>query len=195
MNVHRPRQGGKLCAMTDNITKNQYDELSRQIVQLYEYMERIKSEIAAVKHPNAPVDHFNKAADQLAAIVQATEDATNTIMEATEATSGIAEVLKDKIRIDEVDDELDHIIENSNKVFEACTFQDITGQRISKIVKTMNLLEGTLSSLVVIIGKDSIAALPVQAEEKLKDGDVVMDGPALEGEESVSQADIDALFD
>lgn len=181
--------------MTEDITHAQYEELSRQIVQLYEYMERIKSEIATVKHPNAPVDHFNKAADQLDAIVNATEDATNTIMEATEATSNIAEGLKDKIRIAEVEEELNHIVENSNKVFEACTFQDITGQRISKIVKTMNLLEGTLSSLVVIIGKDSIAALPVKEEAKPDDGEVSMDGPALEGEESVSQADIDALFD
>ncbi len=181
--------------MTDNINKAQYDELSRQIVQLYEYMERIKSEVAAVKHPNAPIDHFNKAADQLNAIVEATENATNTIMEATEATSSIAESLKDRIRIAEVSDDLDKIIENSNHVFEACTFQDITGQRIGKIVKTMNLLEGTLSSLVVIIGKDSIAALPVSVADKPKDGEVSMDGPALDGEESVSQADIDAMFD
>lgn len=36
--------------MTD-ITHKQYEELSRQIVQLYDYMERIKEEIATVKHP------------------------------------------------------------------------------------------------------------------------------------------------
>lgn len=180
--------------MTDDITHAQYAELSRQIVQLYEYMERIKTEIAAVKHPNAPVDHFNKAADQLDAIVQATEEATNTIMEATERNQVIVDGLKEKLRVPEITEDLDKITENSNHVYEACTFQDITGQRISKIVKTMNLLEGTLSSLVVIIGKDSIAALPVK-EEKSEDGEIAMDGPALDGDESVSQADIDALFD
>ncbi|MBL4615262.1 MAG: protein phosphatase CheZ [Magnetovibrio sp.] len=173
----------------------QYDELSRQIVQLYEYMERIKSEIATVKHPNAPVDHFNKVADQLNAIVQATEDATNTIMEAAEESTNLVQSLKERILIDEVTVDFDKIIANSNRIFEACTFQDITGQRISKIVKTMNLLEGTLSSLVVIIGKDSIAALPVAKVDKTEDGEVAMEGPALEGEESVSQADIDAMFD
>ncbi|MEG3619273.1 protein phosphatase CheZ [Magnetovibrio sp. PR-2] len=181
--------------MSDNITKGQYVELSRQIVQLYEYMERIKAEIAAVKHPNASVDHFNKAADQLDAIVQATEEATNTIMEATESTSELVEGLRKKVAQEDLGDDFDHIIENSNKVFEACTFQDITGQRISKIVKTMNLLEGTLSSLVVIIGKDSIAALPVAEVKAEESGGVVMDGPALEGDTTVSQADIDALFD
>lgn len=181
--------------MTDAITKAQYEELSRQIVQLYEYMERIKAEIAAVKHPNAPVDHFNKAADQLDAIVQATEDATNAIMEATEDTSAIADGLRGKTEDADILQDLDKIATNANTVFEACTFQDITGQRISKIVKTMNLLEGTLSSLVVIIGKDSIAALPVAQPEEVPAGEVRMDGPALEGEETVSQADIDALFD
>jgi chemotaxis protein CheZ len=180
--------------MTDQIHTKQYEELSRQIVQLYAYMERIKTEIAAVKHPNAPVDHFNKVADQLHAIVQATEEATNTIMAATEATSAIAESLRGEVSAEEKAKQLDKISFHANRVFEACTFQDITGQRISKIITTMNLLEGTLSSLVVIIGKDSIAALPVKTE-KPKDGEVPMDGPALEGEESVSQADIDALFD
>ena len=180
--------------MTEDISHKQYEELSRQVVQLYEYMERIKGELAAVKHPNAQVDHFNKAADQLDAIVQATEDATNTIMEMTEANQAIVRALKDKLRVDEITEDLDKVLENSNHVYEACTFQDITGQRISKIVKTMNLLEGTLSSLVVIIGKDSIAALPVK-EETHEEGEIPMDGPALDGEESVSQADIDALFD
>lgn len=179
----------------NNISHGQYAELSRQIVQLYEYMERIKSEIATVAHPNAPVDHFNKVADQLNAIVQATEDATNTIMGVTEDTSNIVESLKKRVGADDMVQDLDKILANGNQVFEACTFQDITGQRISKIVKTMNLLEGTLSSLVVIIGKDSIAALPVAKADKPDDGEVAMDGPALESEESVSQADIDAMFD
>lgn len=181
--------------MTDTITAKQYEELSRQVVQLYEYMERIKEEIAAVKHPDAPVDHFNKVADQLNAIVQATEDATNSIMEATEETGAIAEEIKRLVDDEKVNERLDRIIANSNSVFEACTFQDITGQRISKIVTTMNLLEGTLSSLVVIIGKDGIAALPVKEEHVSNDGDAPLDGPALEGEESVSQDDIDAMFD
>ena len=180
--------------MTDRNTAYQYKELSRQVVQLYEYMERIKTEIASVKHPGAEEDHFHKVADQLNAIVKSTEVATNTIMEAAEASSVLAQELKGDISAEEKAKRLDQIVANSNKVFEACTFQDITGQRISKIVTTMNLLEGALSSLVVIIGKDSIAALPVH-KTKRKEGEVAMDGPALDGEESVSQADIDAMFD
>lgn len=177
-----------------HITDAQYRELSRQVVQLYDYMSRIKEQLAAVKHPGAPVDQFNKVADQLDAIVGATEDATNLIMEATEDTMTQASDVKAQVP-EELQPKLDKIVENSSHVFEACTFQDITGQRISKIVETMNLLEGTLNSLVVIIGKDSIAALPVHKEKEPKDGEAPMHGPALDGEESVSQADIDALFD
>lgn len=115
-------------------------------------------------------------------------------MEATEATVSIAQALKGDVDGTEKAERLDEIAAHANRVFEACTFQDITGQRISKIVTTMNLLEGTLSSLVVIIGKDGIAALPVQVSTP--DGDEPpMDGPALDGEESVSQNDIDAMFD
>ena len=177
-----------------HITDAQYRELSRQVVQLYDYMARIKEQLAAVKHPGAPVDQFNKVADQLDAIVGATEDATNTIMEATEDTMALAADIKSAVPED-LQPKLDKIVENSSHVFEACTFQDITGQRISKIVETMNLLEGTLNSLVVIIGKDSIAALPVRKETPDEPDGEIMHGPALDKEESVSQADIDALFD
>jgi len=181
--------------MEEEISKRQYHILSEKIVELYQYMQRIKSEIAAVKHPNSPVDHFNRVADQLNAIVQATENATNTIMGETESMTVIAGELKDKIRIDEVTERLDRLVDHSNRIFEACTFQDITGQRISKIVKTMNLLEGTLNSLVVIIGEDGIAALPITKFDAADESDdVPMDGPALDGE-GVSQADIDAMFD
>jgi chemotaxis regulatin CheY-phosphate phosphatase CheZ len=181
--------------MSEENTQRQYHVLSEKIVELYAFMQRIKSELAAVKHPNSPIDHFTSVADQLSAIVDATENATNTIMEETESMAGIAGELKEKIQIGEVTDRLDSLVDHSNKVFEACTFQDITGQRISKIVKTMNLLEGTLNSLVVIIGEEGIAALPVApVDNQDQDGDISMDGPALEGE-GVSQAEIDALFD
>jgi len=184
-----------VCSMTENITAKQYAALSRQVVQLYEYMERIKTEIASVKHPDVEDDHFHKVADQLNAIVKATEVATNSIMEAAEASSKIAEKLKGDISAAEKATCLDQIVANSNQVFEACTFQDITGQRISKIVTTMNLLEGALSSLVVIIGKEGIAALPVHRSKPSANGEAPLDGPALDGDERVSQADIDAMFD
>ena len=175
----------------------QFDALKAEVVRLFDAIQKIKSEIAAIKHPKSDFDHFNTVADQLQAIVGSTEMATNDIMEATEVIlSATAEAEADGTSEDARKAALQRITDSTNHIFESCSFHDITGQRISKIVKTMNLIEGTLNSLVVLVGEQGLAALPMEVR-KVDDTDVEgepLHGPAL-GSEGFSQADIDKLFD
>ncbi|KAF0115967.1 MAG: hypothetical protein FD149_1462 [Rhodospirillaceae bacterium] len=100
------------------------------------------------------------------------------------------------VRYPEVQGHYDHITNAINRIFKACAFQDITGQRISKIIKTMNLIEGTIASLIVIVGVNDVIPLPVSSDEPLRqDNGVGLYGPSAAGEGAVSQADIDKLFD
>lgn len=174
----------------------QYVILKKEVVHLFEHLQKIKKEVASIKHPHSKMDHFNTVADQLSAIVSATEDATETIMEAAEGVNKITGELREEIKYKGAVDTFDRITDKTNLIFEACSFQDITGQRISKIVKEMNLIEGTLNSLVVILGENGLEALPL--EEKVIDNgsgdDIDMHGPDLNGQ-GVSQDDIDKLFD
>ncbi|HEB79322.1 MAG TPA: hypothetical protein ENI79_02460 [Rhodospirillales bacterium] len=174
----------------------QYATLKVEVVRLFEHLQKIKKEVAAIKHPRSNIDCFSSVADQLNAIVKATEEATETIMESTEDVMGVVDDLKEEIKYEGASVHFDKITEKTNLVFEACSFQDITGQRISKIVKEMNLIEGALNSLVVIIGEEGLKALPLEGAgiHESEDGDVPMHGPQLEGE-GVSQEDIDKLFD
>ena len=175
----------------------QYDALKNEVIRLFEAVQKIKSEIASIKHPKSEMDHFDTVADQLQAIVDNTESATNEIMESTEGIlAGVrsAETASDN---DTLQTALGEVVMSTNRIFEACSFQDITGQRISKIIKTMNLIEGTLNSLVVIVGEQALAALPTDVVKEVESNDKEgepLHGPALEGE-GISQADIDKLFD
>jgi chemotaxis protein CheZ len=80
------------------------------------------------------------------------------------------------------------------RIFEACAFQDITGQRIAKVVNTLTFIEERLSSLQKVWG-DTIGDVPADAPvEAAKTGEaILLNGPALAGE-GINQSDVDALM-
>ena len=81
---------------------------------------------------------------------------------------------------------------NCSKIFEACAFQDLTGQRIGSVIQTLDLVDSHLESLLELLGPDFEE---VDDEEDDREGDdMLLNGPALEGE-GISQDDIDKLFD
>jgi chemotaxis regulatin CheY-phosphate phosphatase CheZ len=174
---------------------SQRKALEREIVGLFDNIQRIKRELASVKHPKADEDMLGSVADQLAAIADETTKAANEIMSATEAIDAVNQELMKQVKFGGARDYFVKIDKGIERIFEACSFHDITGQRLSRIVRTINRIEGTLNSLVVIVGKDSIAALPVETTTLSKmDGDIELAGPQL-AERGMSQNDIDKLFD
>jgi chemotaxis protein CheZ len=75
-------------------------------------------------------------------------------------------------------------------IYEASAFQDITGQRIAKIVGALQSMESNLASLVAAFG-------PLEDDEQAPapDGDAtLLNGPQLQKNAS-NQTDIDALFE
>ena len=80
-------------------------------------------------------------------------------------------------------------------IFEACSFQDITGQRISKVVETLQLIDERVSRFAkAISAKDSSdhsnEAERVRDERKQR---LLLNGPQLGGPET-SQSEVDAMF-
>ena len=165
------------------------DALRAQIVKLIEYIDRIKSELSAIKHPNAEDDHFHRVGDQLKAIVQATEAATHSIMDAAEQVQAFADdKLKDTPGHGEISNQI-------GRIFEACSFQDITGQRISNIVATMKLVETTIDSLARTVGAAESAQPGTKAGDVYKKDDgIALAGPQLNSG-GIAQDDIDKMFD
>ena len=77
--------------------QNGAEALKHELVALFQYIRRVRQEIAAILRP-ADGDHqFDGMADQLDAIVGATEEATDTIMEAMENNDEILARLREGI--------------------------------------------------------------------------------------------------
>ncbi|MDR3532162.1 MAG: hypothetical protein P4L90_16630 [Rhodopila sp.] len=79
---------------------------------------------------------------ELEAVVQATEAAANRIMEAAEAIGDwLREGTSDPAAMEAVNEKV-------NAIFEACTFQDVTGQRIRRAIQHLQQVESMLTDMV-----------------------------------------------
>ncbi|MEG3619999.1 protein phosphatase CheZ [Magnetovibrio sp. PR-2] len=167
--------------------------LRGQLHDLKGSIDKTKAEIAAIHKPGVEEDKFVTAAMELSAIVQATEEATNNILGAAEDIEDHVQGIRE--RIDDVKSH-DHLQAISNLVihiYENCNFQDITGQRTGKVVKTINYLEERILTMINIWGEEDFEGIELSDDVRSED-EKLLEGPQLEGS-GISQNDIDALFD
>ena len=90
---------------------------------------------------------------------------------------------------------INEIQNHVTEVLTACSFQDITGQRTTKVVNTLQYIEQRVSSMIEIWGVQGGTPAPAparDAEDNRPDAHL-MNGPAADG--GPSQADVDALFE
>lgn len=166
--------------------------LRGELHELRDSIDRTKYEIAAVRHPGATDDRLLSAAMELDAIVRATEEATNNILGAAEEIDEVVEKLKDRIGDVAALELLQQVGGLVSRIFENCNFQDITGQRTGKVVRTLNYIEERVIAMIDIWGEEEFTAVAVE-EEALEGDAALLQGPQLENQ-GVSQSDIDALF-
>lgn len=165
--------------------------LYKECQDLADYIEDARSEISSLSPDGADSAGIPRAGLELDAIVEATESATDTIMQAAE------DIMSNDTK--DLDEYKEYVNSELMKVFEACSFQDITGQRISKVVKTLNHVEDRVSKLIKILGitnKDGTPkdAKPILDPDAVKSDKDLLNGPALAGE-GIDQDDVDSLFD
>jgi len=156
-------------------------------------IEQTKVEIAALKPNETAADHLVVVASELDAIVSSTERATQQILEGAETIEAITQEIRSHADA-YVSRLADDINETIVGMYEACNFQDITGQRITKVVRTLKYIEDRITAMIDIWGPENIADIIPKAQEEHKDEEAkLLNGPALENQ-GISQADIDALF-
>mgnify|MGYP003978043509 CR=1 FL=1 len=167
--------------------------LKAELVGLFQYVNRVRDEIAAMHRPADDEHPLPSMSDQLDAIVDATEEATNTIMESVEQATELLSSIRPDVN-DAQKAVIDSAIDISNNVFEACSFQDITGQRVSKVMKSIIYVEERVNNLISIWGKDEMDKIEVKPVKEKTEDEKLLDGPQLAGK-GISQSEIDALFD
>lgn len=156
-----------------------------ELEALAQFIQNAKAEIAAVNPHQIRSQDIPTATDELDAVVGATETATGTILDTCEALERIAATVGGKIA-EEITTHVTHI-------YEACNFQDITGQRINKVVKTLKHIEARIEAMLGAFGAIAPDPVPVPTSNGPKADKDLLNGPQLP-DEAKRQAEIDAIL-
>ena len=147
---------------------------------LSDHIRVTRDEIGALRTGSSNTPIFSSTADELEEIVTETARAANRIMDAAEAIERAAADAEPPLA--------NALMDAVTSIYEASAFQDITGQRIAKIVGALQAMESNLTSLVAAFGTPEEEALAAEGDAAL------LNGPQLEKNAS-NQSDIDALFE
>lgn len=170
--------------------------LRRELLGLFDRIQTIRREIASIRKPGDDRDRFATMSDELDAIVTATEGATNSIMENAEAIDEVIMAVRPTVTDPDAAARLDAIPDHIGGIFEACSFQDITGQRITKVVKTLQYIEKRVNALISVWGAAELSTVEPRDENDAmppNDDRRFLNGPQLDGQ-GVSQSDVDAIM-
>jgi chemotaxis protein CheZ len=174
----------------------QCEKLKIELDLIYDAINRTKHEIAVLHGKSFDGNEMAKVTGELGAVVGGTEQATQRILEAAESIDQAASALTKVNSPDQQKLLSEEIQESVVAIFEACNFQDLTGQRISKVMATMKFIENHIMVMMDIWGGvDAIRAhAPPIIDDRVGDAKL-LNGPKLDGDVGhASQNDIDAMF-
>jgi len=148
------------------------------------YISRTRDEIAALRPNDIHGSRIPTAGAELEAVVNDTERATESIMTLAEdiMSTEATDLETYKMQVDTA----------MMNMIEACSFQDITGQRVSKVVATLTHIEERVSRFSEVMGVMD-AETPMTDKEKWQ-AENLLNGPQIHGP-ATGQDAIDALFD
>lgn len=147
------------------------------------FIKKARDEIGDLRPSDIQQNRLPRAGEELEAIVHDTEVATNKIMQTAEDVLSFDPETHENYAT-EIQDRMLVIIE-------ACSFQDLTGQRVSKVVSTLKQIEDRIARFANVMGLEEAPA-ELTAEE-IRAKELLLNGPAIGGPET-AQEDIDALF-
>lgn len=159
--------------------------IHKEFVYIADYIARTRTEISKLRPNDIKEQRIPTAGAELEAVVTDTERATETIMHEAETLLGAKpdDIAAYKSQVDDA----------MMRIIEACSFQDLSGQRVSKVVESLRHVEKRVTRFAATMGvhdadadEDEIA----EAERKKK---LHLNGPAIGGPE-VRQDGVDELF-
>jgi chemotaxis protein CheZ len=171
-----------LTTISDDLTAKE-TSLLREVEELGRTIAVAKSEIAALRVDDITDHDIPFATDELDAIVDHTAHATNAILESCEMLDEVSSTLSGEPAA-----KLQAAV---TSIYEACSFQDITGQRITKVVTTLKAIEAKVAHIIGTFGP-STEVVRRSANHVTSDDDL-LNGPQLPAL-AMDQSDIDKLL-
>src|SRR5581483_1232387 len=133
---------------------------------------------------------MTRGAAELGAAVEAMEKATDRILQSAEVIDDCGKALAASQKTDYERGLAQDIQEHATRLYEACNFQDLAGQRIGKVIVMLSTVERSIADMVARAKGAAIASAPLPPGS-----DVLLNGPRLEGDEGhARQNDIDKMF-
>lgn len=170
--------GGDL-SVQDTRLLTEVEELGRTIAAA-------KAEIAALQADDLNASHIPSATDQLDAVVAHTAAATEVILEACEALDQVASGVDGPIA--------DVLQAATMRIYEACSFQDITGQRITKVVAALKAIDAKVSQILSSFGNNRHVPNVTGPARITVSGDAaLLNGPQLP-KAAMDQSEIDRML-
>ncbi len=168
--------------MNDDILAMQ-TSLFTEVAELGSAVMSARDEIACLRRQQdfgeSPIP---EATDELDAIVEHTASATETILDSCEQIDALAETMSER--------DAAALQDLTIRIFEACSFQDITGQRISKVVAALKMVESRIER---IVGTYAPGTMLVAAALEDPARDPLLNGPQAP-HAAMDQAEIDRLL-
>jgi chemotaxis protein CheZ len=172
-----------LTTMSGDLTGTE-TSLLNEVQALGREISAAKQEIAALRVDDIKDRDIPFATDELDAIVQHTAGATNAILESCEMLDEVAAVV--------TGDAAARLQDAVTKIYEACSFQDITGQRITKVVTTLKTIEAKVALIIKTFGVQG-EVIEMRTASGLSPEAALLNGPQLPSN-AMDQSDIDKLL-
>ncbi len=173
-----------LSTLHGDLTGNETSLLA-EVEELGRTIAAAKAEIAALRVGDITDNHIPSATDELGAIVAHTATATNCILEACETLDAISGKMSGSDAV--------LMVDATSKIYEACSFQDITGQRISKVVLTLKTIDDKIAHILQTFSVEQAAPQPADTRQTADPGGGLLNGPQLPMA-AMGQSEIDKLL-
>ena len=122
--------------------------LRQDLVEMAMRIADTHTEVAALGSQDHDPKHVDLVSGELDAIVRSTEQATSEILESAEQIQEIAWTLREGGLAVETCDAIDV---RATNIYLACSFQDLTAQRATKVIETMRFLENRINKMIGIL--------------------------------------------
>lgn len=165
------------------------DQIRFDLVEMANAISQTKREIASLKSDSDQPSGIEIATEELDAIVTSTETATQDILEAAENVQELAWTMREDGVPENYCEAIDNLV---TAIYTACSFQDLTGQRISKVVAVLRYLEQRLEAMCKIWGAETEAGTSDELSDTRPDAHL-LNGPQLD-KDAHSQDDIDVIM-
>jgi chemotaxis protein CheZ len=178
--------------------------LFQEIGELAKFINNAKKELEEVQKSQIADKEIPQASNQLDAIIQMTEQATGKIMDECDRLSMFHNDVREQLlnmdppldpnALAGIEDAFIQAATSVTHINEACGFQDITGQRIQKVVRALQEIERQVLRMVVVFGlMQNEETLDEETKAELKEDADLLNGPQLTGQ-GLEQDDIDAIL-